>query len=221
MFPISNVPMFTQNCQSILKPDFSPAVVRQVCLAKSNRRGFTLMELLLVLAIIVLLGALSTPSFIQTFSRQSLEKGADRVRIAMGQARVKAIRSGDIYAVYILEGGAWFNVAPFSQAQAQTAIANQRQQLAGFRMQSDFEDDLLPKGVTFVGSQTAVDSRAAEMLSGNESGGLRPILFYPDGTSQDARVVLQNDKGVFVEIQLRGLTGLSSLIRLDQPPGLR
>lgn len=175
----------------------------------------------MVVAILVLLGALASPSFIQTFSRQTLEKGADRVRVAMGQARVKAIRTGDIYAVYILEGGAWFDIAPFAQAQSQTMIAGRRQQLAESRSQSDFEDDLLPRGISFAGSQTAIDARAAETLAGGENGGLRPILFYPDGTSQDARIVLQNEKGVSVEIQLRGLTGLSTVVRLDQPQGVR
>ncbi len=183
------------------------------------RRGFTLMELLLVIAILFVVGTLAMPAAIQTFARQTLDKGADKLRVAMGQARVRAIRDGDIYAVFILEGGAWYRVAPFSQAQAISNFAAQRQQVATNRLQSELEDDLLPRGISFAGNVVAVDDRAAEALSaGGTDNTVRPILFYPDGTSQDARIILQNEKGGFIEVQLRGLTGLSSSIRLLEPP---
>jgi hypothetical protein len=124
--------------------------------------------------------------------------------------------------VFILEGGAWFNVAPFAQARNQTGTASQRQQLADQRRQGETEEDLLPRGISFSANITAVDDRAAEALSAGDSGStIRPILFYPDGTSQDARVVLQNEKQQFVEVQLRGMTGLSSVIRLSERPALK
>lgn len=180
------------------------------------------MELLLVVSIIVMVGALATPAVLQTFARQTLDKGADRVRVAMGQARVRAIRDGDIYAVFFMEGGSWYNVAPFSQAQAQAAVAGQRQEVAARRQQGELETDLLPRGITFASNAVAVDDRAAEVLKAEGSdSALRPILFYPDGTSQDAKVVIQNEKGQFVEIQLRGMTGLSSVVRLREGPGVQ
>lgn len=180
------------------------------------------MELLLVVSIIVLIGALASPAVLHTFARQSLSKGADRVRAAMGQARVSAIRDGDIYAVFVLEGGSWFNVAPFSQARNQSATASSRQQIAAQKRQSATEEDLLPRGVTFSANITAVDDRAAEALSaGDQGSAIRPILFYPDGTSQDARVVLQNEKEQYVEVQLRGMTGLSSVIQLSERPAMQ
>ena len=175
-----------------------------------------------MLGILVLLGALTVPSIQQTFARQSLDKSADRVRVAMGQARVRAIREGEIYAVFFTEGGSWFNVAPFTQATQQTSLSSQREQVAQQRSQSNFEDDLLPRGCRFAAGVVPVDARAAESLAADGgSNSIRPILFYPDGTSQDARIVLQNEKGNFVEIQLRGLTGLSAVIRLKEEPNIQ
>ncbi len=191
------------------------------CLRRT-RCGFSLIEILLVMAILVLVGALSIPAVQQSFSRQSLDKAADRVRVAMGQARVRAIREGEVYAVFFAEGGSWFNVAPFSKVQDQVSLSSERQSLANERRQSNFENDLLPKGIRFAAGVVPVDARAAQSLgSDNGSGTIRPVLFYPDGTSQDAKLVMQNEKGNYVEIQLRGLTGLSSVIRLREPPDIQ
>jgi type II secretory pathway pseudopilin PulG len=177
------------------------------------------MELLLVMAILVFVGALSVPAIQQTFARQSLDKSADRLRVAMGQARVRAIREGEVYAVFFVEGGQWFNVAPFSKSQEQAAIANNRQQLADQGVQSNFESDLLPSGISFAANVIPINARAAETLGGEgESGQIRPILFYADGSSQNAKIVMQNSKQSYVEIQLRGLTGLSSVVRLNEAP---
>ncbi|MDB4368310.1 prepilin-type N-terminal cleavage/methylation domain-containing protein [Mariniblastus sp.] len=74
--------------------------------------GMTLMELLLVVAIMVVVTAVAAPTVQQTLANQSLKKSADRVRVAMGQARVKAIKNGEEYAVFFSPGGSYFNVAP-------------------------------------------------------------------------------------------------------------
>jgi prepilin-type N-terminal cleavage/methylation domain-containing protein len=187
-----------------------------------TRTGFSLVEILLVMAILVLVGALSVPAVQQSFSRQSLGKAADRMRVAMGQARVKAIREGEVYAVFFSEGGSWFNVAPFSKAEEQSGLASDRQRLADNNQHSNFEEDLLPKGIRFSAGVVPIDSRAAQTLgTDNSTQSIRPILFYPDGTSQDARIVMENEKQNYVEIQLRGLTGLATVIRLKEQPNIQ
>lgn len=184
------------------------------------RSAFTLIELLLVLAIVVVVLGIATPAINNMFQRTALDRGADRVRAAMGEARVKAIKEGDVYAVFVARGGNWFDVGPFANSKQQIARAQRDQNLVNQQGNSGLEANLLPNGVIFVGSDVLPDARAAEVLSGTgEAGnGLQQVLFYPDGTSQDASVVMQNQIGGLVEIQLRGLTGLSKSVRLK---GLR
>ena len=184
---------------------------------KGDRNGgMTLIELLLVAAIMVVDAAMAIPSIQRTFSRQALQKGADRLRVAMGQARVKAIKYGEEYAVFLMPGGSYFNVAPFRSFQEQNALASQRNQIAEQGATSNYEEDLLPRGVKFIGGEVGTDARAAEVMSSLESGGsLRTILFYPDGTSQDARITIQNEKQNTIEVQLRGLTGIAKTVRTD------
>ena len=179
------------------------------------------MELLLVMAVVIVVLGLATPSVNRMFQRSALDRGADSVRAAFGEARVKAMKEGDVFAVFISLGSNWYDVGPFANSQSQISRANNDQGYARRRGNSGFEENLLPGGIRFVGSEVLTDSRAAAVLSGTESsggGGLQQVLFYPDGTSQNASVVMQNEVGGIVEIQLRGLTGLSKTVRLK---GLR
>lgn len=183
---------------------------------RRSRAAFTLMELVLVVAIVIVVAALATPSIQRTFSRQALQRGADRVRVAMGQARVRAIRTGEEHAVFYSPEGSWFNVAPFSAFAQQKELAGKRRADIGAGNFSNFEDDLLPKGVRFSSGETDVDSRAAAVLAdGDSEEAIAMILFYPDGTSQDARLFFENNDRLLVQLELRGLTGLARTVRID------
>ncbi|QEG22441.1 prepilin-type N-terminal cleavage/methylation domain-containing protein [Mariniblastus fucicola] len=184
---------------------------------KHGRSAFTLIELLLVMAVVIVVMSMAAPSVNRMFQRTALDRGADRVRAAMGKARVDAIKEGDVYAVFIARGSNWFDSGPFANSRDQIARASRDRRNVDQTGNSGFEDNLLPGGITFAATEVLSDARAEEVLSGTESsggGGLQQILFYPDGTSQNASVVLQNQIGGIVEIQLRGLTGLSKSVRL-------
>src|SRR5262249_12466465 len=73
----------------------------------------------------------------------------------------------------------------------------------------------LPEDVTFYSGDSADDTRSmnAEQQMGN-AGWAKPILFYSDGTSTTARVVLVNRRNRFVVINLRGLTGIAQVSEL-------
>ena len=75
----------------------------------------------------------------------------------------------------------------------------------------------LPDVVTFAGGSAALESRSqsieqeiqdANMFSGDWS---QPILFYPDGSSSDAWVIVANEREVGIRVSLRGMTSASRL----------
>jgi Tfp pilus assembly protein FimT len=167
---------------------------------------------MLVIGILVAISAVAGPAVTRSFSGQSLLKAADRVRVSMGQARVRAIRTGQIHAIGYLPGQGWIDVASLDQLPTIVSKAGRRLQQQQADLTSNYEDDLLPGDVIFVAGQTVVDARAFDAGTGAaDSGRLRTILFYPDGTSQDARLTLQNESGRFVDVTLRGLTGTASV----------
>ena len=66
------------------------AVVSQ----KSPRRAFTLIEMMIVVAIIGLVAAMGVPSILQALRKDGMRKAISDVKDVLGNARAKAIYSG-------------------------------------------------------------------------------------------------------------------------------
>ncbi|MEL7498093.1 MAG: hypothetical protein AAFN77_10815 [Planctomycetota bacterium] len=176
-----------------------------------------------MIAIIVVVAALAVPAVQRTIKSQGIRNGADRIRVAMGQARVKAIRAGEVHAMFYFQNGNWFHVAPLTQFREVASLQSARERTMQTRTQKDLEEDILPQGVQFVAGQTSSDSRSAASMEDVSSAGqgMEMVLFYPDGTSQDAKLTLQNEMGDQWVIELRGLTGTASSMRIDPQSGSR
>lgn len=177
--------------------------------ATAGRRGFTLLEVLLVLAVFVAITALAVPAVTGVFSGQQLRSAADIVRARFADARVRSIRTGDVYGFFYQPGTGEYWVAPMvngfrSLAEGTTPPSHQHS---------------LENGIIFLTGEQSADSRSAA-AAGNMTDGarqlseFRPILFYPDGTSQNATVLLQTRNGLQIQVNLRGLTGVATRSRL-------
>ena len=183
------------------------------------RNAFTLIELILVLGVIVMIFSLAIPLATRAIGSHSLRQSADRVRIAMGEARVEAIKTGQVQALFLQVGSNWFNVAPFSQIAAQQGLAARQNQLNADQSPIDIRENQLPTGVLFASGVTFDDSRAADTYQrsgASNNSVIQPILFYPDGTAQDARVYLQDKQFNTTSVELRGLTGVARTVKPSQ-----
>jgi Tfp pilus assembly protein FimT len=172
----------------------------------------TLLELMLVLGLLVMIGAMSMPALRRPFEHHRLRQGGEVVRVEWNKARIKAMKTGQM------------------QMFRYTANANDYQVLPYFSQQDWLETDAdqaassprqLPEGVVFVQGEVETDSRSYEvqrqMQGAGTAGGLdsAPVLFYPDGTTSDARVVLTNQyQKLFVVVSLRSLTGITKVSNL-------
>ena len=170
-----------------------------------------MLEMILVLAIAIAVAALAVPAVQGTIGNQAIVSGADRVRIAMGQARVQAIRTGDVHALFYQREGQWFDVAPLADHRRLTGQqSNGRSPSINDR---ELSDNWLPRQVFFIAGQTQIDARSESAKEASGSSPVDVILFYPDGTAQDARILLQDERGRTMAVELRGLTGNAKTIR--------
>ena len=200
----------------------------------------TLLELMLVLALLVVMGALALPSLKTPFENQRLRKAGEAVRIAWNKARIQAMKSGqtqmfcydaehgtyciqpyysgrDILEAGVQHGGP--NVGGAASRQAPSA--SEAEMMA-------VETKALPQGVVFVSSEVRADVRAVQLeqeVQGGFFNGAQPgrgvtavgeeappILFYPDGTTSEAKLVLAKEQGEpYVVVSLRSLTGIATV----------
>jgi Tfp pilus assembly protein FimT len=192
----------------------------------------TLLEILLVLALIVIVFAVAVPTLTGSLSNQRLKKSAEVVRTAFSRARVKAMRNGRIQAFHCQLLGSKYATVPWYMAadavEADDSLTADETATADPRwgLLNEQTAESLPDGIMFVAETEVVEERtepiagtaadAEVALDGYDMPWSPPILFYPDGTTSDARVVLRNERGWIVAIELRGLTGVARVGRPER-----
>jgi type II secretion system protein H len=187
------------------------------------RRGFTLVELLLVLAILVILAATAAPILRGTMQDAALRSAADQIRVEMTRANVRAMKTGRIQVFRFEQGGTQFSVQPYAAADDEIEAApavqgfgNAEEEVASARLDKTLAVTL-PEGVTFASGEALAEGRAMaieqDISQSNRFEGdwSQPILFYPDGSSSDAYVIVVNQREVGIRIDLRGMTGAATL----------
>lgn len=200
------------------------------------RQGFTLLELMLVLGLIVAIGGLSWPALRGPLANQRLHAAAKQVRVELARARLAAIESGEPQRFQFVPTGNAYRVgvdrvllAPADGSQgaddngprltaggsesAPTALAPEAvepQRWSEFELPAGVKfSELLVEQIVAPTSQPLAPASAEEELDPAVSGQTwsPPIVFHPDGTTQNAELSLQNERGMRIAVRLRGLTG--------------
>lgn len=164
--------------------------------------GFTLLEVILTLGLLVILAAVFWPNIAAMSEASRLERGVDDVRALLVGLRVRAMDDATRYQFSCQPGTGSFWVTRLGEAD--TTLEDQGAIETSARALFDAEDlagaHELEKGLTF-----AVDP-AVQERSGDDSG-VVVISFNSDGTTSDAVFDLVDDAGIGTTIQVRGMTG--------------
>jgi prepilin-type N-terminal cleavage/methylation domain-containing protein len=218
----------------------SPTADRQLI----SRLGFTLLELLLVLAILAVLAGLAVPTFESMISSRRIQQSIEKLQNELLEARVEAMKTGQAQVFRATIHGNSYSITPWlsgnedrdasAGATVMTAggvVETERTQTGAVAASSDVDSDAiktLDDEVMFLSIDTLVDARnALEIQKSGEiaplpgtaavsaSGSLSsPLILYPDGTSTTAQIILADVHGRRMAIQLRGVTGRSTNLRL-------
>lgn len=208
----------------------------------SNRPGITLFELLLVMAILVAVAGIAIPTIDSMVTSRRLSESITQLKNELMEARVTAMRTGQAQVMQGTINGNSYSIVPWLGtndssdaslgATVQTAdgsvVETESSSGGATTMSEDGTQDMkeLGEGVVFFGVETLIDSRNAleiqqtgEAIPANGSGGTTnglssPLLLYPDGSCTTAQIVLVDERGRRMAIQLRGITGQVSSLRL-------
>ena len=180
----------------------------------------SLMEMMLVLAILVVVAALVVPALQGPMADQRLLKSADLIRAQLTRARVRAMKDGRMYVFRYVTSSDEYAIEPWAaDADGLEASREAFQELTPALLRSTedkprplgISGQRLPDGIQFLAGETQMDARLAQVAADaaftSSDGSAAPIVFYPDGSASDARLVLTNER-FFVEVTLRGLTGM-------------
>ncbi len=183
---------------------------------RSPRSALTLVEIILVLALLVVISSVTVPLLSKSLSHARLQHSGDLVRAAWGKARLAAMRAGESYVFRYEPKGSRFQIVSLAATTAENADeVNALPPEDAEDAEYAAEDILrlsrsrLLEEIVFASGDVASVPQMAAAAAATKSGWSAPIVFYPDGTASDATVLLANPSGLTLRVTLRGLTGIS------------
>ena len=198
---------------------------RKMDLSPFARPALTLVEVILVLALLVVISSVTVPLLSESLSHTRLQHSGDLLRAAWGKARLAAMRSGESYVFRYEPKGSRFQIVSLSATTAEDAndvntLPPEDADDAEYRAEDilRLSRSRLLEGIVFASGQVASVPQMAAVAAATKSGWSDPIVFYPDGTASDAVVILANSAGLTLRVTLRGLTGISRAGQIEAAP---
>ena len=174
-----------------------------------RRRGYTLVEVTLVLALMVIIGAVTYPNIEAAYGGIKVEGASDSVRAAWSEAQAHAVNEGRPYRFDVIPGKGNYRVVPAAATDKPVLVAT------------------LPRGIVFPNPDGSVSPAGNEDTAlPDEAVGqgqwVTAAVFLPDGTAEDGQgaqedvdVRLQLDGVRPMVVHLRALTGVVTVERGD------
>ena len=177
----------------------------------SETRGFTLIELAMVLFIISVVVALTAPGIVKSFGTLSLRTASKKVGATLRYSRSQAVNTGSTYntifdtgknRVVVLQIPA--PLAPDLNVNNNETEEDPEEIESSTRLpRKEIKTYPLPDGIIFEQIIVAdIDS------SEQEEDGIYQITFSPNGTSRGGEIILTDKKERRIRIRVNPITGV-------------
>ncbi len=188
--------------------------------------AFTLVELLIVVALLAMVLTLSLPSLRKLSAKSELRNAARQLRVTLLESRLAAIESGSLTYFRYQPGGGRFEAGRGIKRPARF-----RRSRAGRRSPQNLTSPTPCHGArtrrhsrsrcpSACGSpshrqtgNSATPAAASELP--DDASWSAPIVFYPNGRTRNARIALVNE-AYRIELNVRGLTGTVQISQVER-----
>jgi prepilin-type N-terminal cleavage/methylation domain-containing protein len=177
----------------------------------AKARAFTLLELLLVIVIMCVLSAIVWPNMTGRRASETIKNKANQLAALLMFARSGSMSTGYQYrCVFELKG----KKAVIEVESNPLEKPGEFEAVEGSWAKVDLgESGIACKLVQFNKWDNELKEEEANLLESNtqtqndDDETLAPILFYPDGTSDSARVLLGDEESNYITLSVNGMTG--------------
>lgn len=172
--------------------------------ASSNRRGFTLIEILVAIGIVAVILTISVPFFARQMHQDSMRKAVEDVTELCREARNRAVLSGQPMELRIRPGDKTLSIAA-GTAPVATTEGNPLDTPApaavveGGPTTRKISDHIM---IEFIGVNLVPDLQLVEQVG---------VGFYQNGTSDEFTILLRSDQGEVRKIVTDPVTGIADV----------
>ena len=168
----------------------------------NRRRGFTLIELILVMIVIFTLATIVAPRFSDFFPSYQVRKSTEHLmawtRKARADAAVTGIRQRVVLDTKTRKFWIEYEARPIKEPGKFVLLSGA------------WGEEQLPEAVTFESVEGAESATTGD--------GLKYLEFRPDGTSSEATIILTNDSGDTQTLRIEGATTKIYIKPAEQQP---
>lgn len=187
---------------------------RSPSLTDSRRGAFTVLEIMIVVAIISMIAAMATPQLMSLMRESSVFREAEKVREGMSDARRYAIETGIDYEFRYELNSSSFVVLPSEQELNVDDAGDSTTTEQYFRVHGELAEGIQLKAEE--GVEETSESLDPEVFTGLDATELsqkswsQAVVFSFDGTAQDFTIRVADPSGLTAKVTVRGLTGAVS-----------
>lgn len=178
--------------------------------AHHQRSAFTLVEIMIVVAILGIVLGIGIPSMFRSMKREGIRAAANDVLEACAKARAAAILSGAMVELQIVTESRQFSLAAPNQPQPEASVLDPVPEVA---VEGEEKPPARPAFAPF--SVTLAESIQFELLDVNfvelrDAPEVR-VRFHPNSTSDEFTIVLRSEADEWRKISLEVTTALATM----------